>query len=278
MKQDILSELSPLTTKLQEHGLYSKINSLMDLRVFMEHHVYSVWDFMCLVKSLQNKIAPSSFPWMPPQNKKLSRFINEIVLDEESDLNIDGAPMSHFEMYCGAIKEIGGNNHQSQIFMQNIMDYGLSRALEISNIPEPCIKFINKTMSFIKEDKPHILASAFAFGREQIIPLMFKSLLDKNQIKKEQAPMFHFYLDRHIELDGDTHGPISLEIVSFFCNGSKVKWEEAREAAKAAIEARIQFWDDIQKELSSPTMGVYKATHLNNTSLEKPKSEQHVST
>ena len=48
-----LSTLGILSEKLEEHALFSRIDSLDDLRFFMRYHVYAVWDFMSLLKKLQ---------------------------------------------------------------------------------------------------------------------------------------------------------------------------------------------------------------------------------
>lgn len=96
--------LRPLQEKLKHHPIYAAVQDLDDLHCFMQHHVYPVWDFMSLVKYLQHHLAPSSVPWLPECGDAASvRFINELVLGEESDESLpapDGQPVyaSHFMM------------------------------------------------------------------------------------------------------------------------------------------------------------------------------------
>ena len=90
-----------------------------------------------------------------------------------------------------------------------------------------------------------VVAAAFALGREHIIPEMFRALLEKMNIQREQAEVFHYYLDRHIQLDGDFHGPMSLRMLELLCEGDEAKIAEAEQAAIHAIKARIKFWDGV---------------------------------
>lgn len=249
---NIEKEFAPLKEQLEKHSIYKNVTDIKSLRIFMEHHVYSVWDFMSLVKFLQNEFAPSTFPWTPPTNKKLARFLNEIVLGEESDDDNQNSHASHFELYCMAMNEVKANSDLAWAFVNNIKQEGLEKAFTNKNVPSSAKKFMIKTFDFIASDKPHVVAAAFAFGRETVIPMMFQELINKMNIKKEDAPTFHYYLERHIELDGDEHGPLALEIIETLCGDNPKNWEEALQAAKDSIEARIEFWNEVEREILSP--------------------------
>ncbi len=246
---DIQKEIAPLARELENHTLYKSIVDEKSLKIFMEHHVFSVWDFMSLVKYLQNQFAPSTYPWTPPKNKKLARFLNEIVLGEESDNDNGEAHASHFELYCMAMNEVKANSETAWSFVRSVGESGIESASQNHKIPAAAKKFMNTTFSFINSGKPHVVAAAFAFGRETVIPMMFQELLDKMNIKRNQAPTFHYYLERHIELDGDEHGPIALEIISSLCGDNPRNWEEALQAARDSIKARIQFWNEVKEQL-----------------------------
>jgi hypothetical protein len=258
--------LRTYTEKLESHPIYSALSGIEDLRIFMEHHIYSVWDFMSLVKSLQNTVAPCTVPWVPPEYKSqyysndVKRFIHEIVLEEETDQNdpkhsndnssILPTFMSHFELYQNAIKEIKGNTKPSKLFIQQVAKKGITSALQEGSIPEPAKIFVQTTFDFLDTKQPHVIGAAFALGREHIIPSMFRQVLEKIQITEKEAPTFYYYIKRHIDLDGDIHGPLSLKLLEQLCAGDKKKVEEVYETAEKAIKARLSFWDGVLEAIS----------------------------
>ena len=61
LQENIRSHMAAVET----HSLWSVITTPEALRVFMEHHVYCVWDFMSLLKSLQRQLTSIAIPWQP---------------------------------------------------------------------------------------------------------------------------------------------------------------------------------------------------------------------
>jgi len=97
--EQIKTAILPLRKLLLQHPVYQQLRHIDDLKILMEQHVFAVWDFMALLKALQNGLTSTNAPWMPVRNPKTRRLINEIVLEEESDIDSDGQPASHYEMY-----------------------------------------------------------------------------------------------------------------------------------------------------------------------------------
>lgn len=239
-----------LDRQLFNHPLYSAIQSLEDLRLFMDHHVYAVWDFMSLLKYLQQRAAPASFPWKPRGSASARFFINEIVLAEESDIGIPDAHgnptyLSHFELYCDSMREVGADPSPAIRFAGVAADQSIDAAYSLNVAPPTARAFMESTFGFIASDKPHIVAAVFALGREHIIPEMFRSFLTKMHITAQKAPAFHYYLKRHIELDETTHAPLALKMVNEFIGSDTARLHEAEEAAYAAVESRIKLWDGV---------------------------------
>ena len=243
-----IDRIAPMRDRLARHPIYEAVRTMDDLRVFMQHHVVSVWDFMSLCKTLQSTIAPTQSPWAPQGDPVVRRFINEIVLEEESDQGIPGQEpefLSHYELYRAAMREIGADADTVQHFVETAADKGIRKALDLKTIPAASRAFTAETFTFIETGKPHVIAAAFALGREHIIPEMFRSFLREMAVTKEQAPAFHYYLERHIHLDEDFHAPMSLRMLNAFIDGNAKKAREAEEAANHAIEVRTRFWDGV---------------------------------
>ena len=83
---DLRSALSELRQRLCAHAMLTDVLNLEELRVLMEHHVFAVWDYMSLLRAVQRNVVGCALPWRPSPDPAARRLINEIVLDEESDL------------------------------------------------------------------------------------------------------------------------------------------------------------------------------------------------
>jgi len=244
-----LDSLNPLKQKLETHPIFDRINSIEELKIFMEHHVFAVWDFMSLLKKLQLDLVPSGSPWIPNPNGNLVRFINEIVMEEESDQAFGKGKeityTSHYEIYLDAMSEVGASTRVIAEFVDEVADKGIHAAFDSGKIPEPSLKFMKHTFGLIEKGKSHEIASSFAIGRESIVPLMFQRILDQSKLGAQEVPVFRYYLQRHAELDGDHHGPMALKLLENMSAGDPEIENEIVQQAEKSIEQRISFWDEV---------------------------------
>lgn len=242
---NLIQTLTPKINQLAHHPLYESIKTHQQLKFFMENHVFAVFDFMSLTKAIQAKFAPVDQYWKVPQHPLMARFVNEVVLAEESDELPDGTFLSHFELYLKAMEEVGCDMHRIHSFLN--LFQGENYAVALERAPLAARKFSLKTFDQVSTWQNHQIVASFCFGREKVIPLMFQKLIDELKI---EAPMFKYYLQRHIDVDGDEHGPIALKMLELVCGNSTTKWQQAYLAADESIQQRIDFWSELQSQLA----------------------------
>jgi len=269
--------LDALRTQLLDHPVYAEVASVEDLRRFMEDHVFAVWDFMSLLKRLQQDLTCTKVPWFPADNARAARLINDIVIGEETDVDPDGSYISHLDLYLRAMADVGASTRQFDAFRSMAQDsVSVEAAMVRTGVPSHVQAFVAHTMTLARSGSTEEVLAAFFYGREDIIPEMF-SRLQKTLpgARHDNDPLRHFvyYIERHIELDGDSHGPMGRELLEGLVAGSPQRDERALRAACNSIKARIDLWNGTLSTLRD--MRTKKATTVTRaTELQRSEAPQ----
>ena len=249
--EKIKNTIAPLRDKIINHKVYGIIENLDDLKIFMQYHVYAVWDFMSLLKSLQNSLTCITIPWYPKGSADNRYLINEIVVGEESDLDPNGLRKSHFEIYLDAMQQCGANTYQINTFISVLKNSNnLNLAFSEAETPLGAQNFVNFTFDVINSNKNFLQSAIFTFGREDLIPGMFISIVnDMHKKFPNSISIFKYYLDRHIEIDGDHHSQLALKMTDNLCENNPEKWNEAEKIIVESLHKRIELWDSVYLEI-----------------------------
>jgi len=236
--------------KVITHPLYAELKTLEDIRTFMQYHVYAVWDFMSLLKGLQQQLTCVNVPWIPVGNAATRYLINEIVTGEESDVDKAGNRCSHFELYEQAMQQAGADTGNIRGIIADVRaGKSIQSILTTSSLPESVKGFLGFTFEVIATGKAHIMAAVFTFGREDLIPDMFLALVkDLGQRFPGKLDTFIYYLERHIEVDGDHHSQLAMQMVNELCGADENKWKEAAQYAQQSLHWRNELWTGILRK------------------------------
>lgn len=251
--EKVKAEVHPLMQKIAHHKLYSTIQSIRTLQIMSQHHVYAVWDFMCLLKALQRSVTCVSIPWFPPIDALGAHLVNEILAEEEGDITSDNRHLCHFDIYLEAMEECKANTQGILAFLAQLKNgKSIDEALEADYVPEPAKHFVKTTFNLIGM-KVHEITAGFVFGREDITAKMFYPILTGlGELNK--ASKFAYYFKRHIELDEGSHAPKAYQLLMNLCDNDEIKWQEAKDAAVIALEARLEFLEGIYQAIVTDSL------------------------
>ncbi len=220
----------------------------------MREHVFAVWDFMSLLKRLQQLVTCTQVPWLPPTDPEASRFINEIVLGEECDDDGRGGHASHLELYMQSMQEVGADTKPIHLFLSRLaQQIPVEQAITEAAILPSTRDFVRSTLRTVSLGRPHEIAAEFFYGREDVIPDMFARLVEALPSQGVRVERLVHYLKRHIELDTNEHGPLARKLVDNLCDQQPQRLAEADAAAAHALKMRASLWDGILSEIQIPS-------------------------
>ena len=243
------AEIAGLQKTLREHPLYQSLKTHEDIQLFMENHVFAVWDFMSLLKALQHRFTSLTVPWTPSLHPRICHLINEMVLVEESDAAANG--ISHFEWYLDAMDQAEANM-ESILKLLQAVDAGEDSDDLWRSIPSGPDAFVRRTLSIARYAPSHVLAAEFVVGRENLIPEIFVQIVE-NMSSSEKDPLRHFvsYLKRHIEVDGEEHSVYSKQVLALTIDEDDARLQECIDTAIKSLESRVALWDHIHQQIQN---------------------------
>lgn len=241
-----LQKIEAVRSRLLRHPMYAALDAPQKIRTLMEYHVFAVWDFMSLLKRLQRDLTCVEIPWLPSRPPQYARFINEIVLGEETDEDGRGGYASHFELYLDAMRECRADTGPITRFVEALTaGSDPPQALDRAGAPQAVRPFVSHTLQVARDGRTHEVAAAFFFGREDLIPDMFQRLVDALKQQGAPAERLLYYLSRHIELDADQHGPLARKLLDHLCGEDPSRCVEAEQVALRSLEVREQLWNGV---------------------------------
>ena len=246
-----LEKLESIKTELLSHPIYKEITTPERVKIFMKHHVFAVWDFMSLLKRLQRSVTCVEVPWFPYEKPLFSRLINEIVVAEESDIDGRGGFTSHFSLYLDAMNECGADSEPFKSFVKSLqdgLDYHTALA-ENTTIRNSVRDFVSFNLDLAMNGELFEVAAVFFYGREGLIPEMFKPLVDSLIETGNASDRLVFYLNRHIEVDEDHHGPLAEQLFFELCQDDPEKIRKANLIGEKCLETRMKLWDGVLEEI-----------------------------
>lgn len=232
-----MDQILQLQHELSAHPVYKTLSNLNSIRHFMRHHVFAVWDFMSLLKSLQKEITYVAVPWKPSKYPpEMVRLLNQIVLGEESDIDQFGIPTSHFELYLEAMKEVGASTAEISNFLST---------MDMNRVPIGAREFVKYNINLALQGHVVEVAASFFYGREKLIPSMFESIVSVLKTENINAPTFLYYLERHIEVDSGEHGPLAMKCLNYLTGNDEQLKELALKAGVDSLKFRTKLWDNV---------------------------------
>jgi hypothetical protein len=248
--------LAQRSSAAKAHRVFSMLKTLDDLRLFMQWHVFAVWDFMSLVRRLERDLMCVSVPWLPTRNSAAARLINETTEHQESDGGLESQCANHFELYLASMRELGADSTAITQFVDRMRMGGpVDAALSFAGVNDGVRVFVKSTLDVAKHGSVEDVAGNF-LGREEAVTSMFSHVLSRCRFDIAVAPSFAGYLERHISTDMQLHGPAAGRLAVRLTRKTPNAHERMLLAAIKAVEQRVRLWDALAEALYEQRTGI----------------------
>ncbi|KOY51772.1 DUF3050 domain-containing protein [Polaribacter dokdonensis] len=218
--------------------LYSSIENKKDVKSFMENHIFAIWDYMSLMRALENNLRDNSVPWFPSNNGKNLKILYKILDEEEYTIDASGSVKSYFEMYLEAMEEIGANTSD----ILNILSHSktinlIDEALNLTGMNIESFYYTRFIYTIIKSQKPHLMAIVFALSKE----LVSKVLILEDFCRKDFSNKYDktlFLINKLKAVNSKNYNSNAFKLASDFIGEDPQKLMEAKRAALNCVRYR----------------------------------------
>jgi len=248
---DEIQTLIKVSEDVINHPMFKKLNNIYNIKKYSEFQIWCVWDFMSILKQVQNFIFCNDILWLPPENPNAGAAFYRLIESEETDLGFKGGDLnraSHFQSFRAAMQELNADTKNIDNFLELIKTgKTLPEALNKSGASPQTKSFLLTNNHLIKQS-PYNAIALITLTRENFLPAVFKSLLSYVN-ENEKIELFVWYHKRHIYLDSVLHGPLSIQIFNeYFTNKLLIK--QSIIASIESLKARNELLNEINEQLN----------------------------
>ena len=247
---------TPYKIMLFNNKLFEQTFETSKVKIFMDSHVFAIWDYLTILKALQRKLASKNIRLLDQDVPDLPFLINQIVINEEIEEESSQEYLSAlgvYQLYINTMKEIGADINPITNFVESIKNekYWKDALKETKSLyrylPITTYDYLEHNLSVVDYAKIHELAGVFFFGREDI-HCKFNLFLRGNQENAKNFSNLKNFLQRHIDDDAKNKNPILGEyILNLLCKNDETKWKEVETSVIEAIKKRNEFLDGINE-------------------------------
>lgn len=240
------------SSELAQHPVLEAVSSEAALRVFMRSHVYTVWTHISLVKRLQHELSNMAVPWVPPRSRLAARLINELVTGVECDLDTDGMPISHYELYLDAMTDVTADSQSVRRFVQLVDDgsaSALDKAFDAASTPQHVRAYVRHALRVARQGSLAQVLGCFLHGRDISLQQSITRLLAEWTRTSPALPRLAYYLERHSQLECGRHADRLQRVVQELDSTSPRFADDVLASARESLGTRIRFWDGVLAEI-----------------------------
>jgi hypothetical protein len=247
----ILQKVLPAQDKILNHQVYKEIENLDDLNLFLEYHVFFVWDQMSSLKAMQKDLTCMNVPWVPKRSPQTRKYINELVLNAEGNDLISETVLSEYESYLELMRESDADSSSIERLEKSInRGENFKDLLDHLDMPKVVKSYLDFTYKTIESKDAHKIAANFVFGKQSLIPHRLVKLL--NELNKKfpvDLSLQIKYFESKVMKETGKIEDVAKKIFEELCGHDEEKWDDVAEVAERTLERRLQLWDDIKNAI-----------------------------